>query len=88
MNKLYLHKTYPSPVEDILMLDVEAGENNTVTVKLFNAIGQLILNKDFGISAKHNTLELNVKDLAVGVYTLVLESEDKTKAQVEKIIKK
>lgn len=86
-NDLMLHKVYPSPISTELTLEVEVGHSQDITVKLFDAIGQLVETESYPIVQKKEQIHFDMTRFSAGMYTVVIESEDRTKAQAEKIIK-
>ncbi|KGL61907.1 T9SS type A sorting domain-containing protein [Polaribacter sp. Hel1_85] len=69
----HLLKLYPNPVSDIITLDVEQGNSMESEVTIYNINGQLIRSK----TLNQNQTQINVADLAKGIYTLVLVSGER-----------
>jgi hypothetical protein len=69
---------YPNPVSDHLIIEMMKGKIGTV--KIYNAMGQIIYDGDLTTSKK-----IDASHLQSGIYTLSLRSEGKTSN--EKIIK-
>ena len=81
-NDLILNVTiYPNPaVDEVFIYNPTAG---TIEVGLYNISGKLVLQKEFN----HTNNTLNISDIEVGVYFLVVETPQGEKT-VKKVVKK
>lgn len=81
-NRMVSSNIYPNPTQDILniMLDNYKGEN--LQVEIADILGQVILKENMNDSH----LQLNIKDLTIGLYFLKMESNNKI-ISTQKIIK-
>jgi len=74
--------TYPNPTSSFLNIKVQGNQENTLSYKLFNILGELLISGDI----KNNTAEINVEQLPSATYLLrVSNSNNITKTY--KIIK-
>jgi hypothetical protein len=74
--------TYPNPTSSFLNIKIQGIQENTLSYKLFNILGKLLISGDI----KNNTAEINVEQLPSATYLLrVSNSNNITKTY--KIIK-
>jgi Secretion system C-terminal sorting domain len=74
--------TYPNPTSSFLNIKIQGIQENTLSYKLFNILGELLVSGDI----KNNTAEINVEQLPSATYLLrVSNSNNITKTY--KIIK-
>ena len=66
----------PNPVNDFAFLSINANENKTISLQVFNIEGELMSNQDISVSAGNNNIPLEINDLARGVYLLSLKSNN------------
>lgn len=69
---------YPNPTDGSLNLEINAGENETVGLKIVDAIGRIVIQKNLDVENGTNRFDLTgeVMKLAGGTYNLVLTSEN------------
>jgi len=60
-------KVYPNPATNTLTIDLHTFENKTVTLRVINLSGQLVVEKSVSASGNYS---LNVSSLSTGTYTL------------------
>ena len=61
--------SYPSPVKDIVYLQIDMDSEGELEVEIVNVAGQEVgISKTFAVHQGRNTLEVNMKDLADGMY--------------------
>lgn len=72
-------KVYPSPASDIIFIELSEKDEALAehTIKLYDLSGKCALEE--GFFSLENTLRLNVKDLADGVYIVALINKNGTK---------
>jgi hypothetical protein len=68
---------YPNPTDGSLNLEINAGENETVGLKIVDAIGRIVIRKNLDVENGTNRFDLTdeVMKLTGGTYNLVLTSE-------------
>jgi|GEM_PF-4987923 len=68
---------YPNPTDGSLNLEINAGENETVGLKIVDAIGRIVIQKNLDVENGTNRFDLTgeVMKLTGGTYNLVLTSE-------------
>jgi subtilisin family serine protease len=70
---------YPNPVRETLYFDVSSLNGKTQTYYIYNALGQLILEKTYTPKPfASNRVKIEVGNLAQGVYTLSTRTDDNT----------
>lgn len=64
---------YPNPAEDILNIMFQKAPQgvNSIRITIHNILGQAVMQKD--IAAKKGSTQVQVKDIAAGLYTVTLE---------------
>jgi hypothetical protein len=72
---------YPNPVSDLLNITFDMSSNRDVLVTMMDAAGRVVLNENRNADEGSNKLEISVKGLASGFYTVQLLTGD----AVEKI---
>ncbi len=75
-NKEAAIKIYPNPAQSFITTDI-AGANNNGTVKIVDALGRIMIEKNY----EHGHQQIDVNELANGVYTLIYI--DKTDASFQ-----
>ncbi len=76
--------TYPNPTSSFLNIKVQGIQEKTLSYKLFNILGVLLISGDI----KNNTAEINVEQLPFGTYLLrVSNSNSNNINNTYKIIK-
>ncbi len=79
-------KVYPNPVQSNSTIEVELAQNANLELRIYNQIGQLVETIYNGQIEKGNhTFQLTTEKLPVGLYTLRVQSGDKS--EIIKIIK-
>ena len=76
---------FPNPFEDDLTIKVDALENDTVTIQLYNLTSQLLFSKEFEVIAGTNLLKISPK-VATGIYLLQVKMKENT--VIRKVVKK
>lgn len=65
---------YPNPASSVVSIDIaKMNPNENVTVRIFDAVGKLIESSE--LSASNNLLELEVTNLAEGIYTISVSND-------------
>lgn len=67
----------PSPFSDELTIKVDVDTAETISVRLINIKGNIVLNRKYNVSKANNTIQLTyeISGLAQGVYFLTIDSE-------------
>lgn len=79
-------KVYPSPVSNILNISVKTAKTEKITISLFDLSGRLLKSQVNTINKNDSSIQLNVSDLAKGIYNLNIRSLDKVLTS-QKIVK-
>jgi hypothetical protein len=68
---------YPNPTDGTLNIEINASENETVGLKIVDAIGRIVIRKNLDVENGTNRFDLTgeVMKLTGGTYNLVLTSE-------------
>lgn len=67
-------KLYPNPASDALNLDLEAISDHEVQINIYDQVGNLIISRALRVSGALSE-QLNISDLAAGVYLFTMEGE-------------
>ncbi|MBA2613152.1 MAG: T9SS type A sorting domain-containing protein [Bacteroidetes bacterium] len=78
---------YPNPAADEATVFLTALNDQEIKLTVTNSIGQMVYNKKYKLNAGSNNVSLDCKNLAAGVYIVVMES-DKNKQTKKLIISK
>ncbi len=71
-------QVYPNPATSETSININAANNSDVNVNVTNALGQVVYNKQHSLNTGSNSIKLDCKDLAEGVYIISLESNKTT----------
>lgn len=85
---LNILNVYPLPARDLVNIEFEIGEGNEAYIKLYNAVGQVVLEQQ--VAAELNTInavQFDVSDLKAGIYSLVIEDSNQTISRRQRIVK-
>lgn len=64
---------FPNPITDKATVQFNMTENQNVSLKLYNTIGQVVYNSNYGtLSAGTQSLTINTSDLPSGIYVMDL----------------
>lgn len=67
---------YPNPVKDILHIELYASQSQNNTIKLIDMSGRLVKQLQVSSVSGVNNLELNLTDVASGIYTIEVYAND------------
>lgn len=65
---------YPNPVEDILNVFVNASEETSVTVSIYNLNTSLVLQKQIKITKGNNLLDVSLQNITQGMYFIEINN--------------
>lgn len=71
---------YPNPTDNILNVSLDGAKQGNYSVRILNLNCQEIVSKPFTVTNNKSTLQINVADVAVGLYQVVVASEGWNKA--------
>ncbi|HMK05342.1 MAG TPA: M1 family aminopeptidase [Ferruginibacter sp.] len=80
-------KVYPNPFQDNVTIELENMSVPSVSINMYNAIGQLVYTKNTTLVNGLNKIDVTTQHLATGEYTLRITSEKDFKL-VKKMIKR
>ena len=79
---------YPNPTQGDLDLKINVEQDAKVSLKVYDAIGKLIINSDYSLKAGTHTISLEkVRTLAAGAYNAVITSGSEVITQKLTVIK-
>ena len=67
---------YPIPAKQELNVDVEINLSETISISIYNLIGELIETNSYDLPKGFNTIKLDVKNLKDGAYLCKINSND------------
>ena len=79
LNNVYVDNTvtiYPNPAVNNAMLTINAEINESAVVMLYNNIGELIFEEKINLTVGSNQKNINLDNLAVGIYTVKVIGND------------
>jgi hypothetical protein len=68
---------YPNPAQDQVNINLNMEQSENVEVSVFNTVGQVVLNENYGSMNGVNTLTLNLGNLTTGIYFVKIVVGDK-----------
>jgi len=68
---------YPNPANDQVNINLNMEQSENVEVSIFNTVGQVVLNKNYGSLNGVNTLNIQLGDLTTGIYFVKIAVGDK-----------
>jgi len=68
-------EVYPNPVTDRAAIDIELKESITITIKVYNQLGQVIHEDLQGLHKGANKIEISTLNLEAGFYLLNISSD-------------
>lgn len=73
--ELFNFNIYPNPNQGVFTIDLNANNNdNTASVKMYNTLGELVLQKNVALENGLNTITVELIDLPTGPYWVQLAS--------------
>jgi hypothetical protein len=69
-------KVYPNPSKGNFSLDINAVSNDQYTLKIMNALGQVVLNRSIVVAAGNNILPVSIESMEPGLYIVQIISND------------
>jgi hypothetical protein len=76
---------FPNPATETIDLQINFNEQTAVNIIIYDAIGQVVMQKTKQCNAGNNVLELSIRQLPPAIYTLVVES--RFERWTEKLVK-
>jgi alkaline phosphatase D len=77
LNDFVIFGVYPNPSEDLVTLQIYLPSEEKLTISVFSIDGKLVYQDDITKFTKGiNYAQLNISSLAVGTYSIVLQSDD------------
>ncbi|MCC6815195.1 MAG: fibronectin type III domain-containing protein [Saprospiraceae bacterium] len=76
----------PNPFNELLNLQVASEKSETISISVFNLLGQLEFNSNIQISKGLNSLELNLSNMTPGQYLVRIDADNRNMQKM--IIKK
>lgn len=75
-NTLGINYIQPVPVKDQAIVSFNVPTEQTVTMQLFNVVGQLLINTQVSATEGTNTQTIDLSRLPAGVYAITISSND------------
>lgn len=72
---------FPNPVQDQVMLSFEIQRAGVATIFLYNSMGELAEKLDYSLTSGIQSVEIDIRHLKAGVYTVWLEAGNETAAK-------
>lgn len=69
---------FPNPSNGLTTLQVNANHSGTAKITLVSVVGQLVYSKEVSLAAGENTIQIDAKDFAAGVYSVMVDSGNGT----------
>ena len=66
-NKIFV---YPNPTKNIINIKIDTQNKGIITIALLNELGESIIYKSIEVEKGTNTTQLDIKDVAAGMYEL------------------
>lgn len=85
-SKFKVNSVHPIPATDVIVVDFEAGVNDKLEVKIYDALGKLMLSEKMFSKAGENSERVDINNLSKGVYIISLFNDGRSAYQ-SKIVK-
>jgi hypothetical protein len=72
-----IKSVYPNPAQNQVNIDLNMEQSENVDVSIFNTLGQIVINKQFGSLNGANTLKINLGNLSQGIYFVKIQVGNK-----------
>ncbi len=76
---------YPNPAYDFINLDMRNIETKDANIRLYNAVGKLLIQRNIEASASITTIDIG--QLAEGIYFISLQDQEQQEAILKKFVK-
>lgn len=76
LNGITAFSMYPNPVTNEVILTLTLAEDRDLDISFYDQLGQRVIQRSTELRSGDNMVEFNLADLATGVYTVVLSSEN------------
>ncbi len=76
VNQISIQGIYPNPVVNQLEVQVSSAQSADATVKLVDVLGRITLSSNTKLTTGNNHLQLDMENLAAGVYDLIIQTND------------
>jgi hypothetical protein len=67
---------YPNPSSEYANLDITSKEAVNATVVVYSALGQIVIEKSVKLNQGFNSLNIDTKNLADGIYNVVIATDN------------
>ena len=74
INPMTAVRVYPNPATDVLNIEVSASQSSTMSIDVFNIMGQKVMESNVNINAGMNTPSINTAELASGIYFVTVKA--------------
>lgn len=72
-DEFQIHKIFPNPAQKILNVDILAKKNEAGSATIFNATGQIVLEKKINLNAGENSITFDMEELENGIYFITFD---------------
>ncbi|MEL6717954.1 MAG: T9SS type A sorting domain-containing protein, partial [Bacteroidota bacterium] len=78
LEQIEAFKIFPNPVQaqNTLTLELKTQRNFTANVSVYDIVGRLVLQLETSISPNEERVDLDIKNLSKGVYTIAVVTEE------------
>lgn len=87
LEEAIVSELFPNPANSNVNFEINTPRSGSTTVELFDNAGRLIISKTFVAHVGSNNFNLEIGQLARGVYTTVIRFEHLEKAEIRQLIK-
>lgn len=87
LDQTILSELFPNPANSSVNFDLTTIRKGTVSVVICDNAGRLVAQYDYEAHVGSNSYNINISDLAKGVYTLIMKSELLENSEIKQLIK-
>ena len=87
LDQTILSELFPNPANSSVNFDLTTIRKGTVSVVIYDNAGRLVAQYDYEAHVGSNSYNINISDLAKGVYTLIMKSELLENSEIKQLIK-
>jgi len=87
LDQTILSELFPNPANSSVNFDLTTARKGTISVSMYDNSGRLIAQYEYDAHAGSNSYNINLNELAKGIYTLIMRSDLLDNTEIKQLIK-